>query len=348
MKKRKNIVEKFLDQLIFVINSIIKNLFTMKPMELFKYLIEIIVIILILVVLKLPFEFIKDVGNTALNYVIPVDKSITVIFEIMIDALYALTAITSFVIMYRKRFYNRYRVDVKTKNEYDEIYGDLYKGLIVLVSIPLFIVIIFLAIILLFGISIIMQGVKYYGPLLVVISLLLAFIMTAHLVVSYLKDKKVKNKYVKMSGAIVSIVFLIGGLVTVVEFMNTKYYRNSVPNMDYSIRNESLEKYIDDKIDIICENCYENYEVIYDEKLHNKIIVEVSYYDEFLNTKFVSDKNKIAISGSPKAFFNKAMKEDLIKNLKNNQIYNYSLVFEKNLIIYINKNDESKINVIIK
>lgn len=342
-RRKKNIIEKFLDEMVFVINSFIDNIFTLKGIELIKYLVFILIMVLITILASLPFELIKSIGNEVIKYVVPFGNKTTMIWQILVNALYAIVAMLLFVAMYHKEYKKITSLKIKDDNN-----KEIYKGLIILLAIPLFLLDLFTFVSLIMIIIINLSGISYYSLTIITVSIVIIEMLVTKIFIDYLKNKRTNYHIIKMVFYISIIVMIIGAILVYYELHHTKYYEDSIPNLDYSIHNETIETYINDKMTIECNGCNKEYDLIYDNKLDNEIIIEVNYYDDYAKVNFNKSNDKVTITGNEKSLFNSTMKDVIINNLRNKELFNYSLLFQKNLIIYINEKDESKLSIKIK
>ncbi|NLA33081.1 MAG: hypothetical protein GX864_04000, partial [Mollicutes bacterium] len=75
-------------------------------------------------------------------------------------------------------------------------------------------------------------------------------------------------------------------------------------------------------------------------------VIEVSYYEQFIQTLFSTDRNIITIRGRQINGLNAEIKESLLQDLKNKQIYNYNLLYKKQLTIWVNESNADNLEIL--
>jgi hypothetical protein len=148
-----------------------------------------------------------------------------------------------------------------------------------------------------------------------------------------------------------SILIGTGSILLSFEIMQYKY-SNSYP-IDFAKSIEQTDYYnLDDNILTINLET-NNYMIIKDENIKNQIDITYNYYPNYVEIikeeKQTINNKQLNIDFNLKYENNKAFQDfynTIMNNLKNKQIYNYSLIFKPFIQITINPNDSNKIKVI--
>ncbi len=343
--REKNIITRFFDELLIVLSKIIDNLLNMKAKQLIRFIIELILITIVILILKTPFDIIKELGKAGIIFLFfPISKMFSLIWTIILESTYLLFAITLFIYIFNKKYTN-HKLTKSKKGEYQKAFTELYKALIITVSFPLYLALIILILLLMLAIYLLSQGITYISIIPIIVSLLALDIIAIYIVTKYIKNNKKKKVLVRRI-TIVSILILAMGLTLLTfEILDTKFQKGVLPLNDYNVKAETLRTSIDGKTKIICNGCHNKYELLYDNKLNSEIIIEISYYDQFVQSMFSTDKNLIVINSRKLNIFNPDMQEYLIENLRKKEIYDYKLLHKKQMTIWVNENDVSNLEI---
>ena len=138
-----------------------------------------------------------------------------------------------------------------------------------------------------------------------------------------------------------TVLIVIGGLVFFEEALSFDY-NNLAPETKFTKETITYEEKINKNTEINVNFGSKNY--IRDNDLEdNKIVIEVTYYRDLVDTEKINYNagRKIVIDIDHKNYGNqyknnKEMYKIIINNLKDNEIYNYSKLFETDVTIYAN------------
>lgn len=346
-KKKINIINKFINELLNVVKQIFDNLFNMRPKELMKFLIKTFIIIIFIYILKIPFDFIKKLGNGAFDFLFtPIDKFIIIIWTIIIEINYYIFSTVIFIYLFNKTYGKEKDTEV-TKRDYEEAFTDLYRGFIVIISLPLVLTLVVLITLLLLCLYLLFQGILYFSFIIIIFALICLDLIAIYYVYQHLNKKKNKNPGIKKLLVVFTLILSLGLTLLFLETNDTKFYNDLIPNIDYGVKNQSLETNIDETIKVTCHNCHENYDIIYDNSLNDKIIIEVVYYDEFVQTLFNTSNKEIIISGKKLNLFNKEIQTTVINDLKKKEVHDFTLLYKQKLTIWVSERNEDNIKVVI-
>ncbi len=338
---------KFIEEMFRVINNIIDKLMNLKVNELFIFVIELIIMIIFLRLLKIPFDLIKRIGEDSFSILLyPASIIIYRVWSTLVEIFYYVFAIITFIFIYNKKYPSVRKTKVE-KAEYAKVFTNLYKVIIVLViSFPLIISLLLLTFALLASLYLLFQGITYISLIIITIPLIVLNVVIINRLFKYLKRRKKKNMHIRGLVFVCVFVLILGITMFSNELLKTKFYKAELPKIDLSIKVDTLTTKIDDKMKVICIGCNKNYEIIYDNRLNDEIEIEVSYNDQFVQTLFSTDSGVINIKGRQKNGITGELKDSLLKDLKNKQIYNYNLLYQKQLTIWINENNMDNLEVI--
>lgn len=347
--EKKNLLVKFVDEFLRVIRIIFNNIFILNPAELIKFLIKIIIIFATVWIMKIPFNFIMELGNSAFIFLFsPLNNIIITIWTLIINLTYIIFAMVLLVYLFDKTF-EKEKLTKSKRADYEEVFTDLYQTFIYVISLPFFLILVVLVILFLLSLYFLTIGIPYYSLIIIISALLILDINIIYVIFQYLKQQKQNTKMiVKPIFSIFGVLLLFGVALLITEVKNTKFYQGIIPSMDYEVKNQTLETNIDSKMKIICNNCFKNYDIIYDNTLNNKIIIEVSYYDEFVQTTFESNKNAIIISGRQLNILNSNIKETIINDLKKQELHDFYLLYKQRLTIWIAETNSDNLEIIVR
>jgi len=339
---------RFIDEFLLIINKITDNLLNLKTKKLAKFIIELVIIILFIMLLKIPFEFIKQLGEKFSSFLFPISSIIIGVWSILIDILYFFFALITFIFIYNKKYPDNKSTKID-KEEYETVYTNMYRILLILsISFPLFITLLILIASFLFSVYLLFQGVTYFSIILIVTSLLLINIIGLIKIYNFMKKTSHKKILTNILLLVGTLVLGLGLSLFSIELTDTKFYANELPPIDYSIKSDTLMTKVDNKTKIICEGCEKNYEIIFDNNLNNELIIETSYYEQYVQSTFTTDRGLIKIKGRHLVSLSPEIKLSIINDLKKKHIYNYNLLYQKQLTIWINEKNRENIQVIVK
>lgn len=348
-KDKQNLLVKFIDEFLRVIKVTFNNIFILDSSKLIVFLIKIAIIIFTVLIMKIPFNFIMELGNKIFSLLFsPLNRIIITIWTLLLSIIYIIFAMILIVYLFNKSF-EKEKLTKSKKADYEEVFTDLYQIFIYIISMPFFLILIVLTILFLLSLYFLTIGIPYYSFAIVFVSLLVLDLIIIYVIFQYLrKRKKNKNLLLKTTYSVFFLILLSGVLLLLSEVKNTKFFKGVVPSIDYEVKNQTLETNIDSKMKIICYGCSKNYDVIYDNNLNNKIIIEVSYYDEFVQTKFESNKDEIKISGKRLNILNSNIKETIINDLKKKQLHDFYILYKQRLTIWVDESNANNLEIIIR
>ncbi len=371
-KVPKSSISVFMDGILDIINRTVNMIKNMSAREIFKLVIELLIVFFVLAFFKKPFNYVSDLGRDLFyNFGDEAGKILSSIWDFLIEISYFILFIITYIYIYKSAYLDRYYsknekvnfyskevnespIEIINKEKHNKEISNkgtypfldflvkvlvlTVKVFVVFFSAPFIFSLIFLAGSLIISIILLFKGVFYFGIFLGIISLILLHIFYINIVFNFIFNKKnnVRNNLILFLTGIV-LLGVSGGLLTY-ELADTKYINDAPSSEKVSV----LSKEYNFKEDFIIDGSWINnsynqtFEYVKDDSLDNKIKIEVSYYKDFTKVDIVeSDSNKIAInSSSGKKENPKDILMLIIKNLSKREIYNYTKLSKINIKVY--------------
>lgn len=351
MKKKSNktnFIATFFDEFLLIISKVFNKIVDLDAKNLIKFMIELAIIFIFIYLFKTPFQILKELFTASINTLFPIANVITTLISIILEIIYIVFSILLFMFIYDKKYPDTKISNIKRK-EYNEVFSNIFQALIIIISLPLLVSAILLFIGILLVLYLIFQGVTYFGIVLIILSLLIINILIINMVYSYINNNKQKSIYNKYAFITSMFIMAMGITLLTVEMSKTTILKGVIPNKDYIINTDNLRTKITDKTKIICDNCQKDYEVMVDNSLKDEIVIEISYFGEFVRTTFSTENNLIKIgSKEVPQFTNEDFKEHILNDLKSKQLYDYRLLFQKELRIWVNEVNKDNLDIVVK
>ncbi len=326
---------------------------------LFEIIFKVIIIFLGLVILKLPFDFIKSVGKELIYTLLfsPLDKFVYWIWALLIAISYLGCSVFIIMQVFKKYFLKeeitkKEKKSIKAEKVEDKIEEKIEekkitKGSNVVTKIiQLFMSFIFLlpiwfinfsiAIALTIVIYLLIKGVALLGILVLLIGLNFMFGFLASLIKNLIYKFKV-NSIVPF---IISIILITFGCILTVEESLSYSYSNQLD--ESSFKKELIYQENISNETTINANGYETNIEVDDTLLDNQIVIKIDYY--VLRTIEVEKNNDTIKISSTILERNKELYETFIEELKNKKVYDYHLLDDVKITIYVNETTKSLIN----
>lgn len=371
-KTPKSSISNFMDGILDIINRTVNMIKNMSGMEIFKLVIELLIIFLVLTLFKKPFNYVSNLGsNLFYNFGNQAGRILSSVWDFLIEIGYFILFVITYIYIYKTAYLDKYysknkelnflnreehenKIEINNEEKHNKEISNkgtypfldflvkilvfIVKFFIVFFSAPILFSLIFLAGGLILSIIFLFKGVFYFGIFFGIISLILLHIFYITLVFNFIFNKKNNVKY--MLVLFLSGIVLVGisGGVLAYEMANTNYINSAPTSEKISV----LTKEYDFNKDLIIEsgwinNSYNyNIEYIKDETLGNKIKIEVNYYKDFINIDVIeSNSNSIAINSSSGKKENlKDILAVIIKDLSKKEVYNYTKLFKVSVKVY--------------
>ena len=357
MDKKKNNFSNIFYAILDMINKSIEMFKNMSKKELAKCITELIILFLILLVLKIPFNYINaSVRDIFINFSPKAFDILNSIWLFLSNVIYLILFVTIFIFVYKSRFLDKYNGVVKTKEKVNKeeseekteepeltkkeikvvekeekhsfvIFDVLGRLFTIFIKICLFFIlmpVLLFFIILVIGttLSLIAEfiGIHFIGVFIALLGATVVLGIITELLIRFLLSSTIPFKrmfWVFMSSI---VVFGIGCATATYEFTRVEY----IDRLPINAKLES-EEYVFDMQDnlVVSIGGYYDLEYVVDDTLTDQIKVNVLYYEDYLSMNVeIFNKYLNAYSYVP---WNKTMNYlDLLKDdLKDKVLYNY-------------------------
>ena len=357
MDKKKNNFSNIFYAILDMINKSIEMFKNMSKKELAKCITELIILFLILLVLKIPFNYINaSVRDIFINFSPKAFDILNSIWLFLSNVIYLILFVTIFIFVYKSRFLDKYNGVVKTKEKVNKeeseekteepeltkkeikvvekeekhsfvIFDVLGRLFTIFIKICLFFILMLVLlffIILVIGttLSLIAEfiGIHFIGVFIALLGATVVLGIITELLIRFLLSSTIPFKrmfWVFMSSI---IVFGIGCATATYEFTRVEY----IDRLPINAKLEN-EEYVFDMQDnlVVSIGGYYDLEYVVDDTLTDQIKVNVEYYEDYLSMNVeIFNKYLNAYSYVP---WNKTMNYlDLLKDdLKDKVLYNY-------------------------
>jgi len=376
-ESRKYTFNDFLKSVTGIIDRSIRMITSMNAKSLFKFVFEIGVLLILIAIMRLPFQYIYDAGA---NIFIQIDNEyfdiLRAFWKFLIDIVYLVVAIVGFVYIYKVRFLDAFEdievkeifkkkkveekedqssvvqsevkeVKVEKRNVDFGIFGFL--GKVVLFCIKCFVAFCGLFVIFFFlcsvagvvvSISWLFEGVVFVGILLFLLTLI-AFLGTLVVVLyNFIFNRKTAWKKV----LVVLLVTLIGfGISAGVGFLEFKEFSvNTECGSALTLDMEVKEFEMRDNLAVQVSNGPRTYVV--DNSLGDMIRVEVRYSKKYSEVHIDERENDILVSRVDKGISFRDIYKVFLHDLKRKELReNYRDAFGDCITVYASEENISKL-----
>lgn len=261
-QKESNVLNRFINKISSGFNYILNELSNKSGKDILKFVIEICLIIFLILIFKIPFLIIKDLGWNIFNGLTsPISNIFYGIWSFIVELSYFILAVILFIKIIERRYFQGFSEKIadeleentkkKRKNvnkesikeqEEVEVIPKKKTGIVdmiasiciwfikLIVALCLFGVICYLiamAFVLGLGIYLLIQGVTYFGILILLLALFLAGILLLELGIYFLFNKKIKAGHILAKVITVVLLTGIGLALSTVEIANTEIIYNN-------------------------------------------------------------------------------------------------------------------------
>jgi transcriptional regulator with XRE-family HTH domain len=371
--KNKNTFDNLVDDVMYIIDKTFCMFTNMESRERGKCIGELIILFIVLLCFRLPFEYIISIGRNVIYHLPRGAYLLESLWSFMINIVYLILFIFTFLYIYKTYFLDKYKEKevVKTNDEkvekketieekkennnktikekkiknhnfgttLFEILGAItsfcFKIFLIIASVPFIISFIALFIAFFLLIILLFKGILYFGFIIVTLAAIILNWILLKLIASFLFGYKPKFTYLFTSFIIGAALLGTGTGLSIFEIMSTDIY-NEAPKTKLEYVTKTFE--YDNNTNLIIDNYYivgEDIKFITDENLTNEIKIEVSYYKDltYLET-YERDYDKFHILEFwQNGKYNKEIFNLVINNLKKKKIYDYSKLYTQNIKI---------------
>lgn len=367
-----NVFTEMINKISKGIDNFLESLNTKSGRDILKVLIEIIIILLIIGLLKIPFAILRELGSNIFRELIsPFGYIFGGVWSFIIEASYVIIAIIFFIKMLEKRYFSDITTEIvdakadkkneeKTQKENKKIIKETKKEekkvehhsiIDTLLNIGLVFLKIF-AIILLFGlicyligitialgtmIYLITQGVTYFGILLLLIALFLGGCFFLEIGINFILNKSFKSLFLLPKLIFIIILTGISLTMSAFEIANTEIIYDHNHH-----KTKSITKEIPMQEDL---TLYSYDKILIDNNLKNKVKIEYTYPDiNGLKVEIDLDRcghGYCLHTDFERITWNKDLLKSFIDDLKSKKIYTNDYKIEK--AIHISENNYTKL-----
>ncbi|MFA7655026.1 MAG: helix-turn-helix transcriptional regulator [Candidatus Dojkabacteria bacterium] len=382
-EKRTYTFNDFLESVTDIVDRSIRMITSMNGKSLIRFLFELGILFLLILLLKVPFDYIYSKGaNIFLQGNHDVLRILLAFWSLLIDIVYLVVAAISFAYIYKVRFldmfddgvkediYNRQKVvkkefpveegkEIKSKREKVQVRHDFgvfsFFGKIALFFVKCLIAFCSLFVIFFFlgsvaGLVVVsswfLQGIFYFSILLLLLALIVFLGMLIIVLYNFIFNRKTawKKVLIVLLGTIISFGLSAGlGFLEFKEFTIYNDYRSNIV-IDLLVEEFPMSE------GLIVEPAYGiNY--VEDSNLTDKVRVEVAYSKNFVEAEirsFVSEEGEesinVFIHSSGNSISIKGLYNIFLNNLREKEISaDYGYLFDGRITVYSSMENIEKI-----
>lgn len=371
LSNSKKILANFVKNIEDGITKTIKMIENFGFKEFVKFIIQILIIVLVIAICRIPFSLVEDaVYNILAEYQNNVICNVFLtFFEFIISIGYSIFAIITFFYIYKVKFLsdievinqesNTKIVDTNKQTKSSDKYiikSDkmtilefltmlliwFLKFMIIVFMIPTVISLLTTIVCFTLFIVLLFKGLLLTGPILITLSLTVFGVALLEIMFNFIVNKKSTYKRVFITMISSIIVFGVGVLFSMVYFSNLKLINKPSPKF----KNRETEQVIpmSDNLFIHDYNGNINYEV--DQNMSNdEVKLVLSYYSDTITPKVnKNDDNTYSIGVIQSKYFRmQDYIDDIIDNLKKRRVYTYYGVDNIDTTIFASEENINKI-----
>lgn len=371
LSSSKKILTNFIKSIGDGITKTIKMIENFSFKDLVKFIIQILVIVLVIAICRIPFSLVEDaVYNILSEYQNNVICNVFLtFFEFIISIGYSVFAIITFFYIYKVKFLNEAEIikqenNKKTSDTNKQTKSsDKYiiksnkmtilefltmlliwflKFMVIVFMIPTLISLLTTIVCFTLFIVLLFKGLLLTGPILITISLIVFGVVLLEIMFNFIVNKKSTYKRVFIAMISSIAVFGIGVLFSMIYFSNLKLMDRPSPKF----KNKKMEQVIsmNDSLFIHNYNGNINYEV--DPNMSNdEVKLVLSYYSNTITPKVnKNDDNTYSIGVIQSKYFRmQDYTDDIINNLKKKRVYTYYGVNDINVSVFASEENINKI-----
>lgn len=322
--------------------------------ELIICFIEMGIVLLILLFLKLPIDYIIHLANNMFsNFGTTTYDILSSVFRFILYIIYFIIAVIIFCYIFKIKYLD----NIKIKDKKEELKEDkkesneeidkpsinvitenkhsiidtlaniaiiFIKFLVICFTIPFIFLLALFAFSLIIILILLFKGIISIGAIIGLIGCIILNIFLLLLVYYFIFNKKVKVKQSFIIFIIGLIITGVGAGIFTVECTNYTYI-NGVPEDEEKI----VETFNINMSDNLITNYYDD--IVYEEKNIDNINVELTYYDQFGKYNVYQNGNYLNIDKTEDLNFS-LIKDTILEDIKNKKIYSYDDQLEVKII----------------
>lgn len=363
-----NLVYAILD----IINKSIEMFKSMDKKEIIKCISELFILFIILLIFKLPFNYLNEsVARVFINFSSRGFQITNSIWLLLSNTIYLILFIAIFIYVYKIRFLDKFEYQEKevkennneskdleekepeikeakkktTKHSYilfdalGSIFNIILKICLFFICLPL--VICFIILIVFTFIALIFQfmNLNYIGVFICLLGTTIALFIIMEIFIRFLFSSAIKFSRMFITFSIGLILIGFGGALFAFEISSTNYI-DDIPK-GYNIKTDEYTYEMTDNLKVF--PYYRNIEYQVDDTLEDEVKVIVNYYDDFIYVNVSKNSNDIFIHTFSEWKDGLNLLALVKDNLANKTIYNYSLLSEISITVLANSSNLEKL-----
>lgn len=378
-----SVVKTVLTETTTYIRKTIQLLEQKSMKDLIKIVAQVLIIIFIICLLRIPFYLIEDtISNIfyARNNV--VSDFFMRFWHFIFSAGYGILAIATFLYIFKIKFLDNETIQEGSKEEAIKEEEELaekkettpkakvvkpirntssshislldilvkiitvcLKGCFLLVLLPLIFGTISSIICLVLGIILIFKGLFLVGPILAIIALIIFGIVMIELILNFVFNLKFSKRRIIIT-IITSIIIGAIGIALSIWYVLNLNIINNVPDIYKEKEKEAVYQMNDA---LLIHEAHYNISYIEDNTIGNAIKVKLSYYEDITNVDLLNEDNKIELVYKDSSNLDsKKIVDNFIENLKDKKIYTYNRLGSTKLTVTASKENIAKLQYNIK
>ena len=370
-ERSKNNFSNLFYSILDIINKSFEMFKSMTSKEKGKCIIELFILFIILLIFKIPFNYINNsIIKIFINFSSKTYDILASIWYFISNTIYLILFIAIFVYVYKIRFLDKFNRSegIKIKDDNDnnvkftednndlilnnkkekhnfflfdilaKIFNIFLKMCIILILLP--IIISFIILVIITTLTLIMQfiGIHFIGIFIALLGAVLFLLVIIELLIKILLNANLINKrmFLIFLGSLITLGVGIG--ISTYEISKVDY-KDELPT---SVSADTYECTFKMRDDLVFFD-YFNTNYVINNDLKDDVNIVVNYYDDYLNVNIDLNNNFLGIYKY--VSFDKTLNYiDLIKNdLKKKKLYNYNLLMNMDVKI---ETSEKNINII--
>ena len=370
-ERSKNNFSNLFYSILDIINKSFEMFKSMTSKEKGKCIIELFILFIILLIFKIPFNYINNsIIKIFINFSSKTYDILSSIWYFISNTIYLILFIAIFVYVYKIRFLDKFNRSegIKIKDDNDnnvkftednndlilnnkkekhnfflfdilaKIFNIFLKMCIILILLP--IIISFIILVIITTLTLIMQfiGIHFIGIFIALLGAVLFLLVIIELLIKILLNANLINKrmFLIFLGSLITLGVGIG--ISTYEISKVDY-KDELPT---SVSADTYEYTFKMRDDLVFFD-YFNTNYVINNDLKDDVNIVVNYYDDYLNVNIDLNNNFLGIYKY--VSFDKTLNYiDLIKNdLKKKKLYNYNLLMNMDVKI---ETSEKNINII--
>lgn len=360
-----------IDGIVYIIDKSYTMFKNMTGKERGRCIGELFILFIVLLFLKLPFNYITEMGTYALE-TITSNYSLMRLWDFIINVIYIILFSFTFIYIYKTYYLDKYTIkkkeiekenikednseeskEIKEETKKEKVYREPYhfgskifetlgkcisyfiKGILIVMCFPLTISFVGLFIALIMMFILICKGVLYFGPLIGIISGIIICGIILKLLMAFIFNYKPAFRILFISFMVGLATMGVGIGISIIEIASTEF-SNELPKTKLEYTTKVDEYTMEDNLFIGDHDYYyyfneTEYEI--DESLGNQIKIEISYYKDLRYVEsYKNSYNKFTeIDFYYDGKYSKKFTDLIIDNLKNKKFYNYEKLYNADI-----------------